>query len=534
MSTILIKNATVADGSGSPCRLEDIAIADGKFVRPDAAPDEIIDAAGLVCLPGFIDTHSHSDIQVLIDPYVRPKIRQGITTEILGQDGISAAPLPPRFVEAWRKNLSGLDGDSESLDWSWQDTRGYLDRIESGKGSATNVAYLVPHGNLRMAALGLEDRPAGPSEIAEMRRLLEQELDAGAVGLSSGLIYIPCAYANQAELTALCAVAGRRGKPFVVHQRSEADDVVASMREILDIARDTGVHAHFSHFKICGMRNRHLRDAMAAMLDEAKRQGLDVSFDQYPYTAGCTTMTALLPPWAQSGGADQLLARLGDASERERIARDMRDGIPGWDDFLDFAGADHIHITSVHSAKNMDVAGKTLAEIADQRGIGVYDAVFDLLREENLAVSIATEFGLDEDIAFFMRRPEQNVCTDGLFGAKPHPRVYGSFARILEKYVKQDKVLTLEEAAHKMAGKPAALFGLTGRGLIAPGKQADFVLVDMNRIADKATYLDPIRYPEGFVSVWVNGQAVFRDGTDTPALPGTVVRICRQPERMCC
>lgn len=509
MPSFLLTHATLVDGSGAPRRIGDVAVEDGLFVDPAGRPrdsfDSVQDVRGLVCAPGFIDTHSHSDIQVLLDPAVRPKIRQGITTEVLGQDGISAAPLPARWVDAWRKNLSGLDGDADELDWSWRDTKGYLDRIQAG-GSATNIVYLVPHGNLRMATMGLDDRKPTAKELDAMCALLETELDA------------------------LCRVAARHGKPFVVHQRSEADGAIDSMREILCIGRETGVHVHFSHFKICGMRNRHLRGEMANLLDQARDEGIGVSFDQYPYTAGSTTMTALLPPWAQSGGSEELLHRLSDPAARRRIATDIREGIPGWDNFTDFAGPEHIRVTSVHTQANLSQVGNTLAEIAALRGAEVCDVIFDLLFEEKLAVSIATEFGLDEDVAFFMRRPEQNVCTDGLFGAKPHPRVYGSFARVLDKYVKQDNVLTLEEAVFKMAGKPSEVFGLEDRGRIAPGKRADLLLIDMDAVADHATYLDPVRFPEGFVSVWVNGEAVFADGREQNRTPGQVVRLGRRKE----
>lgn len=524
---ILIEHAKVVDGTGKPPYIGDVAVADGKIA--DAASwkkeeyDRVIDAAGLCLTPGFIDTHSHSDVQILLDPYVRPKIRQGITTELLGQDGISTAPLPPQHIAVWRKNLAGLDGDSDELKWDWRDTKGYLEELEK-KGSATNVMYLVPHGNVRMEAMGLEDREPTKEELEEMCRILDRELKAGAVGFSSGLIYIPCAYSRKMELIELCRVAAKYGRPFVVHQRSEADVILNSMEEIIDIGRQSGVHIHFSHFKVCGMRNLHYRGQMAELLEKAEKEGISVSFDQYPYTAGSTTMTALLPPWAQSGGADDLAARLKDPEEREKIAKDIENGLPQWDDFIDFAGPEHIKITSVHTRKNQEVIGKSLMEIAAMRNSTVCDVVFDLLIDENLGVSICTDFGTDEDIKFFMKRPEQNVCTDGLFGAKPHPRVYGSFARILDKFVREEHVLTLEEAVYKMSGKPAEVFSLTDRGTIETGKQADLLLFDENAVKDHATYLDPIRYPTGFHYILVNGEFVYDGGQDTEALPGVVIR----------
>lgn len=320
MQPILIQNATIVDGTGAPARVGNVAMAGGRIVEEGEVRQDpatmVIDAAGLTCTPGFIDTHSHSDVQVLYDPALRPKIRQGITTEILGQDGVSVAPLPKQYIDSWRKHLRGLDGDSDELAWDWQNTRGYLDLIEKGKGTAANVAYLAPHGNLRMAAMGLANRPATEDEINRMCALLEEELCAGAAGLSSGLLYVPCTYGDFGELAALCRVAARHGKPFVVHQRSEADDIIASMQEIIALGRETGVRVHFSHFKVCGRRNRHLLPRMMELLEEAAGEGIGVSFDQYPYTAGSSTMLALLPPWAQAGGAAALLARLQDGKIR--------------------------------------------------------------------------------------------------------------------------------------------------------------------------------------------------------------------------
>lgn len=528
MSRFLIRSTTIVDGTGAPRHVGHVAVADGYFVDPGSlAPedcDQVIDGRGLVCTPGFIDTHSHSDIQVLVDPTVPAKVRQGITTEILGQDGVAAAPLPAALAEDWRSYLSGIDGDAPGLDWGWGNTAGYLERIEGGRGSAFNVAVLAPHGNVRMQVMGLADRPASPAEIDAMCKVLEEELAAGAIGMSSGLIYVPCAFSHMEELEALCRVAAAHHKPFVVHQRSEADDIIASMEEILGLARRTGVRVHFSHFKVCGLANRHLVPRMAALLDEAREEGLQVSFDQYPYAVGSTTLNALIPPWAQSGGGEELLARLADRDTRDRITRDIRQGIHGWDNFMDFAGPDHIRVTSVQTGANQWVIGHTLSEIARERGESVYDTIYDLLTEEHQAVSICTEFGAEEDVAFFLRRPEQNVCTDGLFGGRPHPRVYGSFVRVLEKYVRQEGVLTLEEAVHKMAGRPAALFGFADRGIIRPGMRADLLLFDAGTIADHATFVEPRQYPTGFAGIWVNGEQVFDGEKTLPKCPGMILR----------
>ena len=529
MGKIFIKNATIVDGTKAARWLGNIAIEDDRIVREEGFVCDdttiIIDATGLTCTPGFIDTHSHSDVQVLIDPVLTPKICQGITTEILGQDGVSVAPLPLRFKEEWRNYIKGLNGDSPELQWDWETTDRYLSLIEQGKGCAANVGYLAPHGNVRMEVMGLDNRQATSLEIQQMCAVLERELAAGAIGLSSGLIYVPCAYCATDELIQLCKVVAKHNKPFVVHQRSEADTIIKSMQEIFHIGKESGVHVHFSHFKICGKRNLHYFKTMAQLLDNAKLEGISVSFDQYPYHAGSTTMTALLPPWAQSGGSHKTLQRLRNAQVRKQIANDIRKGIEGWDNFISFAGFDDIRITSVASLNNSNVAGKSLAELGQMRNTGVLDAMFDLLLEEELAVSITTEFGTEREVAFFLQREEQNVCTDGLFGLKPHPRVYGTFARILQNYVRETKSLTLEEAVWKMSGKAAQVFNLVDRGVLKAGKKADVLLFDADAIVDHATYQDPIRFPTGFEVVIVNGVIVCRGGQQLDVTPGEVIRL---------
>ena len=375
MSTILIKNGTLIDGSGSKRYLADILIENEKIKKIgklDLTADKVIDASGKIVSPGFIDTHSHSDLKVLIEPFVEPKIRQGITTEILGQDGISMAPLPEEYVSSWRKNLAGLDGDSDELKWDWKNTDGYLNLI-SKTGSGPNELYLVPHGNIRMEAMGLEARAATKEELEKMKEITRREMEAGVAGLSTGLIYIPCAYAEKEELIEICKVAAEYGRPLVIHQRSEADTMLESMQEVIRIAKESGVKIHFSHFKICGQKNWKLIEPVIALLDKCKEEGISVSYDQYPYVAGSTMLGVILPPWAHAGGTDKLIERLKDKSLREKMKKDIIEGIPGWDNFIDFAGFDGIYVTSVKTDKNQDCIGKNLTEITELRGKEKFD-----------------------------------------------------------------------------------------------------------------------------------------------------------------
>jgi N-acyl-D-amino-acid deacylase len=524
---IKIQQGLIVDGTGQEGYIGDLVIEDGRISAMDTHIegdfDKIINATDFVVVPGFIDTHSHSDLQILVDPYIGPKIHQGITTEILGQDGIAMAPLPPAFISDWRKNIAGLDGDSEVINWHYETTDGYLRELEK-RGLMTNVAYLVPHGNVRMEAMGLEDRKATSEEMETMKKILQREMEAGAVGLSSGLIYIPCAYGNVEELIELNKVVAKYDGIFVVHQRSEANAILPSMEEIIEIGRQSGVKIHFSHFKICGKNNWDKMDQVLKILDDAKAEGISVSFDQYPYGAGSTMLSVILPPWAHAGGTNQLLIRLKDQKSRKKITDDILKTNCDWDNFVEFAGLDGIYITSVKTKMNQQYIGKNLIELGNMRKQPPLEATFDLLIEEENNVGMIDYYGKEEQIVEFIKRPEQNVCTDGLLGGKPHPRAYGAFPRILGKYVREEKALTLEEAIYKMTGKPASLFKLKHRGTLKQGHWADVVIFDPKTIKDKGTYTDPDQYPEGVQVVIVNGAVILENGMEYRNASGQCIR----------
>ncbi|MDR3258085.1 MAG: D-aminoacylase [Fusobacteriaceae bacterium] len=524
----LIKNGIIIDGSGEKRYKADVLINDELIEKIGIIDDindmEIIDAKGKIVAPGFIDTHSHSDLRVLIEPFIEPKIYQGITTEILGQDGISMAPLPKQYVKSWRKNLAGLDGDSDILSWDWETTDKYLD-LMSKIGSGPNELYLVPHGNIRMEAMGLEARPATDEELIKMKEITRREMEAGAAGLSTGLIYIPCAYSETKELVEICKVAAEYDRPLVIHQRSEADTMIESMNEVITISRESGVKIHFSHFKICGKKNWHLIKDVVELLDKCKKEGIKISYDQYPYVAGSTMLGVIIPPWAHSGGTDKLVERLGNEKDRKKMKEDITNGIPGWDNFIDFAGFEGIFVTSVKTEKNKDCIGKNLIEIADMRGKDKFDAVFDLLRDEENAVGMYDYYGKDEHVVTFMTREESNICTDGLLGGKPHPRVYGAFPRVIGKFVREMKAMSLEEAIKKMTKKPAETFKIDKRGQIKEGYYADIVIFDENTTIDKGTFIDPIQFPEGISHVIINGKVALEDSKPKDVLPGKVIRI---------
>ena len=318
----LLKGGLVVDGSGKPGYKADVLLEDNKIAAIGTIATgtnvQVLDVGGLVVAPGFIDTHSHSDLEVLLRPEVMPKIMQGITTEILGQDGISRAPLPKEYIGTWRKNLAGLDGNSDKIDWEYETTDNYLHMIETVK-PGLNECYLVPHGNVRMEAMGLDDRPATEEEIRRMQAIVRREMESGAWGLSTGLIYTPCSYGNSREIIAMCKVVAEYDGCFVVHQRSEADSILPSMEEVINIGRQSGVKIHWSHFKVCGRKNWHKAGQVVEMLENAREEGIRVSFDQYPYIAGSTMLGVILPPWVENGGTDMALARLSNPFLREKI-----------------------------------------------------------------------------------------------------------------------------------------------------------------------------------------------------------------------
>lgn len=523
----IIKNGYIIDGTGNEGYFGDILIENDNIIKIGKIGftnynevENIFDASGKVVCPGFIDTHSHSDLNLLLNPGLLPKISQGITTEILGQDGISVAPVTKEYLSIWRKNVSGLLGDIND-DWNWNSVDEYL-RLVQSKNTSTNILYLVPHGNIRMLVMGLEGRNATMAEVQKMKDILRDCLEQGCYGMSTGLIYPPCVYADENELMSLCKVLARKNSLFVVHQRSESDNIINSLKELINLGIKTGVKIHISHFKLAGRKNWKLLDRLFSLLDKAEREGVDISFDQYPYNAGSTMLSVILPPWVQAGGSEYMLKRLQDSVVRDKIKIDIKQGIEGWDNFIDFAGYDGIYITDTKN--NKEVIGKNLIELSKKYGCDPIDAVCNLLIEEENQVSIVDFYGNEENLIRIMRAKKQNFCTDGLLGGKPHPRVYGTFPRVLGFYVREKKVLSIFDAIKKMTSIPAERFNIKHRGLLKEGFKADIVIFDRDTIKDKATYDDPVQLSEGIDWVFVNGNPVYHKGKINQNRSGSVLR----------
>lgn len=517
MARILIKHVNIIDGTGQPAFHGHVLVKDDRIthvvkeIPVDASEvDEVIDGKGHVLSPGFIDSHSHSDLMIFKQMILKPKIHQGITTEILGQDGISVAPLPGQYVTQWRQNLSGLDGSHESFNWNFGDLKGYLTCIDN-TDLTSNVSYLVPHGNVRMSVMGLDDRPATPLELILMKETVRDAMEIGCPGMSAGLIYTPGAYADTYEITELCKVVAEYDGVFVVHQRSEAGNIIESMEELMAITRASNVRLHISHFKLCGKKNWHLMDEVLNMIDEGLKEGLKITFDMYPYIAGSTMLSAILPPWVQDGGVEKMMERLSNQEVCHRIIEEIQSENCPWDNFIEFAGCEGIYITDVGSEKNQWMVGKHLVEISSQMETTPLEAAFKVLVEEKNHVSMVDFYGKEAHLEQLIQRGEGVVSTDGLLGGKAHPRVYGAFPKVIDRFVNKNPLITLEQAIRKMTGLPAEIFGLEKRGLIKEGYYADLIIFDALNFKDTNSYEQPHSYPQGLKLVMVNGQEVYDD-----------------------
>lgn len=525
MLDLVLKNGTVVDGSGAPGYAADVGVSGDRIagVGTGLSGAAELDCSAHVVCPGFIDAHSHSDVKVLADPLLPMKVRQGITLEVFGQDGISVAPVRPEERAAWKQKLSGLLGDF-GVCWDWSSVTEYLDRVAASR-PAQDAAYLVPHGAIRQWVMGGGDRRASEAELLAMQELLRRSLAEGGCGMSTGLIYPPCCYADTEELIRLGRVLCEAGRPLVVHMRSESDRVLEAVGEMIRVAETSGCAVQISHLKIAGRQNWGRAEEVVGLVEEARSRGLALTADQYPYVAGSTLLGAILPPWAHDGGTEATLARLRDPEARARMRSMMADPSPAdWDNFWKWSGPEGILVADIPSGRHAAWLGRTLAEIADGQGKDPFEAAFDLLLEERLGVAMVS-FSQDESVVErFLRLPWACVCTDGLLGGRPHPRAYGTYPRILGRYVRERRTLSLEEAIRKMTSQAASAFGFERVGLVREGFRANLVVFDPLRVADRATFEDPVQFPVGLRDVFVGGVAVVRDGEMTGERGGRVWR----------
>ncbi|GAA3013706.1 N-acyl-D-amino-acid deacylase family protein [Actinokineospora diospyrosa] len=526
---ILFRGPTVVDGTGSPGYRADVLVSAGRVAALDPAgelarrgPGRVVDADGLVLAPGFIDMHSHSDLRLLAEPDHLAKVSQGVTLEVLGQDGLSYAPVDDRTIEVLREQLSGWNGDPPGFDWNWRDVGCYLGRLD--KGIAVNAAYLVPHGTVRMLVMGLDDRPATAAELERMREVTAAGLREGAVGLSAGLTYTPGMYADMAELEALCEVVAAHDGYFSPHHRSYGAGALEAYREMVELSLRTGCPLHLAHATMNFPENAGKAGDLLALLDDAIARGADITLDSYPYLAGATYLSALLPSWAAAGGVAETLVRLSDVDTRERVRVDLEvrgsDGCHGVP--VDWTT---IEINAVRLAANRHLVGRTVAESAAAAGVAPFDLFADTLLAERLGTSCLMHVGHEDNVRAIMRHPAHTGGSDGLLvGDRPHPRAWGTFPRYLGHYVREAGVLGLEECVAHLTGRAARRLRLSDRGLVRVGHAADLVLFDPVSVADTATYPEPRQRATGIAHVLVNGVPVLEGGEPTGALPGHSIR----------
>ncbi len=530
MDTV-ISGAEVIDGTGTPRYRADVGIRGSRIAEIAEAGslrgNRIIEADGLALAPGFIDMHAHSDLQILAEPDHTAKVSQGVTLEVIGQDGLSYAPVDGDVLAALRGQIAGWNDDPPGFDWDWRSVAEYLDRLD--RGIAANAAYLIPQGTLRMLCIGHEDRPATEREVEEMRALLARSLREGAFGMSSGLTYTPGMYASTAELTALCEVVGRFDGFYSPHHRSYGAGALEAYAEMLRVTRDSECPLHLSHATMNFGVNKGRAGELLSMLDEALDRGQDITLDSYPYLPGCTALHALLPSWATEGGVDATVRRLRDPEHSERIR-----------DIMEEVGADGCHgvpidwesieINGVRdTARNGDLVGRSIAESARRLGRSPFEVFCDVLVHECLGTSCLMHVGHEENVRAIMQHRTHTAGSDGLLvGDRPHPRAWGTFPRYLGHYTRDLGVFTLEQCVEHMTARAADRLGLTDRGRIRAGNAADLVLFCPETVSDTATFEQPRQQPAGIPYVFVNGVAVIDGGRRTDALPGGALRKSAQ------
>ena len=532
MYDILIERGTVIDGTGNPWLKADVAIKEGRIVDIGdlaSSPATItIDAKSMVVCPGFIDVHSHSDLQLLMNRHGESKVRQGITTEVIGNCGSSGAPLNDNIKQEIRKTTPFLEEAGVELDWSSMEE--YLRRLED-PGISINVATLVGHANVRVCAMGYDRRAPTDAELTEMRRLVEEAMEAGAFGLSTGLIYPPGCYADTDEIVELAKVVAKYKGIYASHIRGEdAPRLIDSVREAIEIGERAGIPVEVSHHKAHGRPAWGKVGTTLRMMEDARERGVDVTCDVYPYTAASFGMSALLPPEVHEGGVEKMLERLRDSGWRERIRHEMTEGIPGWPSPFLTAGWDSIMIS--YCRGHPEYEGRMIKEVCDSLKVDPFDFTFNLLIEETASVSVVRFTMREGDVCTVLSHPLSMVGSDASIRAtygvlskgKPHPRAYGTFPRVLGRYIRELAVLRLEEAIRKMTSLPAQKLRLMDRGLIRNGMRADVVVFSPEEVSDEATYADPHHYPSGIKYVIVNGKMVIERGEHEKILPGTILR----------
>jgi len=544
MYSLVIKNSRVVDGLGNPWYRADVGIQGEKIVHigriESKDAEKTIDGRNMMLAPGFIDMHSHSEMIFLSErqpELVEGRIRQGITTEIMGNCGISVSPVSDEMKPVMEASVGWMTADK--VPWEWNSMGEFLDLVEK-KGVVVNVGTLTGHGAIRARVKGFSSGVSSPEEIRRMQDFLRETFEQGSFGLSSGLIYAPGMFADTNELTELAKVVAKYDRIYTSHIRGSSETDIDAENEVIAIGEKAGCRVHRSHYEAFGKENWHKIEITLKMDEEARQRGIDMAFDMFPYTAAMTMMIAIYPPWALEGGWPQFMKRVQDPEIRKKIENDIQNVVPTWPtwrpgswphNLVKAAGWENIYIGYIPSEKNNKYEGLNLVELGEMVGKPPFDAITDLMVEEDGAISqlifgVSGDRSNDEPLRAIIKHPLGGYATDAIdIGrGRPHPAAYGTYPRILGHYVRELKLLTLEDAIRRMTSFPANRLGLRDRGIIAEGYFADLVLFDPDRIIDRATYENPRQFSEGIDYVIVNGQVLLEQGELKGIRPGKVLR----------
>lgn len=533
MFDVIIRNGMVVDGTGTPAFRADVGVKGDKIQAvgnlSEAKGVSEVDAAGCVVTPGFIDIHTHSDLTLIYDPHSNSKIHDGVTTECIGQCGVGPAPVTPKFKDVLLGYLGTriMGSIPVKLELHWESYKEYFDYLDAHPASV-NVAPMIAHGPVRIAAMGLEGGAPSTEQMALMKRLVRESMDAGGLGVTSGLVYVPGAYTTQSELAEILSVLRDFGSaPYMTHIRSESAKLWEAVDEAVATAKEADVPLHVSHLKI-GEEKFHGQTAkLFGVLDKAASEGMDVSNDVYPYVSGMTSGGALLPPWVFEGGTDKMLTRLRDPAMRKKIREESP--LQGYIGGARSTWVDSFYIATVVNDSSKHLEGLTFTEATKVLGTAdAMETLFEILLMENGRVQVIIGIMSEDDVESIIKYPRSMIGSDGagvstegiLNYGKTHPRFYCSFSTILAKYVREKKSLTLEQAVHKMTQKSALRLQLDRRGQVAEGFFADLLVFDPQTVTPKSTVKDPCRYSEGFKKVFVNGTLVISDGEHQETFPG--------------
>jgi N-acyl-D-amino-acid deacylase len=523
---VIVRNGSVVDGSGAPAVRADVGLVGDRIAAVSDLSHAIaeleIDATGGIIAPGFIDAHTHSDFTCFLgdehENLVSGSIRQGVTTEIVGNCGFSAFPWIEEHRHDLEVHVGALFGQPTLR---WHDLAGYASHVRAA-GSRGNLAPLLGHGSLRAGAMGLSSRRPDTWGVRTMLHLLEEALEQGAVGLSSGLVYAPGMFADTNELITLCRPVARLGRPYTSHIRSETGGVYQAVQEAVSIGKQADIAVHISHHKAAGRSNWGRTEDTLKLIDQARHEGLDVTIDMYPYTAGSTLLSSLLPPWVQEAGLTTMVERLRDSTVRDRIRTEIHEGLPSWQNLLGATGWDSIVIANCSDVP--DLEGKSVAELAEMAGKYPDEYALDLLIEARGRVLVILHMMSEGDVRRVLSYDATMIGSDGIpLPGKPHPRWAGTFARTLSHYVRVDSLFSIEAAIHRMTMLPAERFGLSDRGHLSQGKIGDLVVLAPEQVVDRATYAQPLLPPQGISHVLVSGQLTVSAGALTLNRPGKVL-----------